>query len=203
MSSAIRNSIIQEVKGAKYFSIIADEVTDASNHAQVTTEPNPDPLRYPQTRPCPSSHLRRFKPEWLKHHPWMHYSKFSDGVYCRACVVFAPYQAGGQNLGKFVLEPFRYWTNTADKATDHAKSEYHRNAMSMMTEFLARYESPSQAVNVLLDSQLRQNVDTNQKVIEALLRIIILCGSLSRSGQASLRRGVVTNEGLPTTSRGR
>ena len=35
----------------------------------LTTEPNPDPLSYPRTRPCPS--LRRFKPDWLKHYPWM------------------------------------------------------------------------------------------------------------------------------------
>ena len=105
----------------------------------------------------------------------MHYSQFSDGVYCRACVVFSPYKAGGHNLGKFVLEPFRYWTKTTDRATEHAKREYHRNTMSIMTEFLARYESPSQAVDVLLNSQLKQIMETNQKVIESLLRITILC----------------------------
>ena len=129
----------------------------------LTTEPNPDPLSYPRTRPCPSSSLRRFKPDWLKHHPWMHYSQFSDGVYCHACVVFSPYQIGGHDLGKFVLEPFRYWTKTTDRATEHAKNRYHRNAMAMMAEFLARYESPSQAVDAVLNSQVRQTMETNQK----------------------------------------
>ena len=76
----------------------------------LTTEPNPDPLSYPRIRPCTSSNLRRFKPDWLKQYPWMHYSQFSDGVYCRACVILSPYQAGGQDLGKIVLEPFQYWT---------------------------------------------------------------------------------------------
>ena len=142
----------------------------------ITTEPNPDPLSYPRKRPCPSSNLRRFKPKWLKHHPWMHYSQFSDGVYCRACVVFSPYQVRGHNLGKFVLEPFRYWTKTANRATEHAKNQYHRSAISMMTEFLTRYESPSQAVDVILSSQVKQTMETNQKVIESLLRIVILCG---------------------------
>ena len=59
------------------------------------------------------------------------------------------------NLANFVLEPFGYWTTTKDKATEHAKSEYHHNAMSIMVEFLARYESPSQAMDVLLNSQLK------------------------------------------------
>ena len=106
----------------------------------------------------------------------MHYSQFSDDVYCRACVLFSSYKAGGHNLGKFVLEPFRYWTKTKNRVTEHAKSEYHRNAMSIMAEFLARYESPSQAVDVLLNSQLKQTMETNQKVIESLLQITILCG---------------------------
>lgn len=72
-------------------------------------------------------------------------------------------------LAIFVLEPFGYWTKTKDKATEQAKSEYHRNATSIMAEFLARYESPSQAVDVLLNSQLKQTMETNQKVIESLL----------------------------------
>lgn len=54
----------------------------------LTTEQNSDPLSYPRTRPCPSSSLYRFKPDWLKQYPWMHYSHFSDGVYCHARVVF-------------------------------------------------------------------------------------------------------------------
>ena len=106
----------------------------------------------------------------------MHYSQFSDGVYCRACVVFCQYRVGGHDLGKFVLEPFRYWTKTTDRATEHAKNGYHRNAMAIMAEFLARYESPSQAVDAVLNSQTRQTMETNEKVIESLLRIVILCG---------------------------
>lgn len=79
-------------------------------------------------------------------------------------------------LGKFVLEPFGYWTKTKDRATEHAKSEYRHNAMSIMAVFLARYKSPSQAVDVLLNSQLKQTIETNQKVIESLLQITTLCG---------------------------
>ena len=46
----------------------------------------------------------------------------------------------------------------------------------MMAEFLARYESPSQAVDVILNTQVRQTMETNQMVIKSLLRIVILCG---------------------------
>ena len=33
---------------------------------------------------------RRFKPEWAQSHSWLHYSPSDDGVYCKACVLFAP-----------------------------------------------------------------------------------------------------------------
>ena len=30
-----------------------------------------------------------------------------DGVFCRACVFFAPKEVGGQSLGVFVTKPFK------------------------------------------------------------------------------------------------
>ena len=63
-----------------------------------------------------------------------------------------------------------------DKATTHASKEYHRNAIMKMEEFLVRYRNPSQGVNTLLDNKAKKIMDTNQKVIESLLKIVILCG---------------------------
>ena len=56
------------------------------------------------------------------------------------------------------------------------KDGYHRNAMAMMAEFLAQYKLPSQGIDAVLNHQVRQIMETNQKVTESLLRIIILCG---------------------------
>ena len=108
----------------------------------------------------------------MKKHP----DSFADGVYCQACVTFSPHQIGGRNLGKFVLEPFRYWTKTSDRATEHAKNMYHRTAMAAMAEFTARYKSPSQSIDTILASQVRQTMETNPRVLESLFRIAILCG---------------------------
>ena len=64
------------------------------------TEPNSDPSVYSRTRPYPSSSFRQFQPSWMKQYPWLHYSQFADGVFCRAC-------ACGMVLGQFVTAPFR------------------------------------------------------------------------------------------------
>ena len=53
---------------------------------------------------------RRFKPEWVKNHSWLHYSASEDGIYCKACVLFAPSEIKRQKLGTLVTKPFSLWT---------------------------------------------------------------------------------------------
>lgn len=48
--------------------------------------------------------------------------------------------------------------------------------MTRMTEFLARYENPNQAISVIMDSELQRVMETNQKVLESLIKIVLLCG---------------------------
>lgn len=64
----------------------------------------------------------------------------------------------------------------SDKANAHAKNDYHQSSMAKMDEFLRRYNNPSQAVNTLLESEAHQIIERNRKVIESLLKIVILCG---------------------------
>lgn len=155
---------------------IKDDLSRDDKYRLLTTEPDPNPLSYPQSCPCPTGRLRRFRPDWLGRYSWMHYSRFSDGAFCRACVVFTQHQVGGQNLGQFVCEPFRNWTKASNRATDHAKRPYHRDAMVAMAEFIARYKNPSLAIDVAMNSRLSQTMEANIKVVESLLKVVILCG---------------------------
>ena len=76
-----------------------------------------------------SSSYRQFQPTWLKNYPWLHYSSFSDGTFCRACAFFAPVAAGGHDL---VTKPFRAWTKMSEKVGIHARKDYHLAALSRM-----------------------------------------------------------------------
>ena len=51
---------------------------------------------------------RRFKPEWVQSHLWLHYSPYKDGVYCKACVFFAPANVKQQKLGLLVNKLFPF-----------------------------------------------------------------------------------------------
>lgn len=55
--------------------------------------------------------------------------------------------------------------------------------MTNMEEFLFRYTNPSQSVDTLLDSEAQWIIESNEKMIESLLKIVLsekqgiaLCG---------------------------
>ena len=53
-------------------------------------EPDDNPVPYPRTRSHHSRSFRQFQPSWTKKYPWLHYSSYVDGAFCRACVFFCP-----------------------------------------------------------------------------------------------------------------
>ena len=56
------------------------------------------------------------------------------------------------------------------------KIVYHFSSMTRMSSFINRYENPSQSISTVLDSELQQVVEINKKVVESLLKIVLLCG---------------------------
>ena len=154
-----------------------NELSQEHKHRVLTTEPDHDTSSYPRTRPPGSDpYCRQFQPSWLKQHPWLHYSRHDDGVYSRACAFFTPKQVGGQDLGQFVTKPFKSWGKIFQKASAHATKNYHLSSMTRMSEFIARYENPSRSISTILDSELQRVMETNQKVVESLFKIALLCG---------------------------
>jgi len=81
---------------------------------------------------------------------------------------------GEQIPGNFVTNPFKLWIKMSQKVNAHAALEYHLTSMAKMSEFLSHYESPSLAVNTIMDSETQKIMEDNKKVIESLLRIIML-----------------------------
>ena len=112
------------------------QLSRENKYCIVTLEPNPDASSYPRTCPCESSAFRQFQRSWLKQYPWLHYSRHVDGAYCRACVLFAPGQARGQDVGQFVTKPYTAWIKMSQRAAIHAK-DYHLISMTKMSELIA------------------------------------------------------------------
>ena len=85
--------------------------------------------------------------------------------------MFVPKKVGGQDLGQFVTKPFKSWGKILQKASVHGTKNYHLSSMVRMTKFLARYENPSQSISVIMDTELQRLMETNQKVLELLIKL--------------------------------
>ena len=137
----------------------------------LTQEPNPDPRAYPRKRLHEGQAKRQFQPSWLKSYPWLHYSDYVDGAFCRACVFFAPDKVGGQPPGSFVTKPFKKWNRMSEKANLHSEQEYHKVSMTKVNEFCSQYKNPSQSISTILNTETQRIMTENIKVIESLFKI--------------------------------
>jgi len=96
-------------------------------------------------------------------------------VHSTELVFFAPLKVGGRNAGSFVTKPFTSWIKMSEKANTHSRQDYHKMSMTRMGEFLVGYKNPSQSVSMILDKKA-QIVSNNQKAVESLWKIVMLCG---------------------------
>ena len=121
---------------------------------------------------------RRFKPEWVQSHSWLHYSLSEDGVYCKACVLFAPANVKQQKLGLLVSKPFSVWTKKSTFFNGHEQLEYHQDSMARMLAFKESCSNPVHNVGAMLNKAHEEQVSRNAQVIKSLLKCVSFCGKL-------------------------
>ena len=84
---------------ASYCGAPANRLTATLTREQLyqilTHEPNLNSSVCPCTQVSPSNIFRQFQPTWLKKHPWLHYSSFTDGAFCHVCAAFLTDNLGG------------------------------------------------------------------------------------------------------------
>ena len=119
---------------------------------------------------------RRFKPEWAQNHSWLHYSPSEDGVYCKACVLFAPADIKRQKLGLLVNKPFFCWTKQSSFFNSHEQLAYHQDSMSRMAAFKESCSNPLRNVATMLNKAHEEQVSRNAQVIKSLLKCVSFCG---------------------------
>ena len=73
--------------------------------------------------------------------------------------MFAPDQVGGQDVGQFV---YTAWIKMSQKATNHAKKDYHLISMIKMSEFIARYENPALSISTIINISTQKIMESNQ-----------------------------------------
>lgn len=98
---------------------------------------------------------RRFKPEWAKSRSWLHYSPSEDGVYCKACVLFAPADVKRQKLELLGNKPFSVWNKQSSVFKDHEQLSYHQDSMTRMAAFKESCSNPVRNVATMLNKHMK------------------------------------------------
>ena len=119
---------------------------------------------------------RQFKVEWVRNHPWLHYSSSEDGVYCKACALFAPSDIRQQKLGVLVTKPFSVWTKQSSTFRSHEELQYHQDSMTRMVAFKDSCSDPTRNVACLLNKAHEDQVARNVKVMKSLPKCVCFCG---------------------------
>ena len=109
---------------------------------------------------------------------------------------------GGHTPGQFVTKSFNSWVKMSERSKAHMQLEYHQTSVIRMSEFVSRYEHPTTAVNVVMDTAAKQLMERNKMVIESLLKITILCGKQGLPLRGHRDDGVDFGQGSVSSNQG-
>ena len=81
-----------------------------------------------------------------------------------------------QKLGQLVLEPYVNWKNALKDFSKHQSNSYHREAVIWGENFLATLSRQKTSVMEVLNTQKREEIETNRKRIRLIAETILIYG---------------------------
>ncbi|CAH1106969.1 unnamed protein product [Psylliodes chrysocephalus] len=137
--------------------------------------------KYPISIINSSGHQKslKFQATWIDRWPWLAYSKISDGVFCKICLLFSREWAGKgshQTLGIFVNVPFKKWKKATEKFENHAKTNYHKECVILADNYMKVTSGQVFDVVSQLNSKLQQEREENRSILKPIIKAVLFCG---------------------------
>ncbi|PSN33909.1 hypothetical protein C0J52_20398 [Blattella germanica] len=194
------------------FYAIQEKISDEYFKVQILKTPWNPPRDY--KFPISTKRNLRFQLKWMERFPWLSYSEYKSGAYCRVCVVMGRSldegKGGHQRIGQLVTEPFCKWKNALEIFEAHAKSGYHKRNSELADNFLKVMSSQASSVIQQLSSERKRQQEENRK---KLIPIILFAQLQRRDIDAAtssidsfekqmhkVRNGEISNESIPDPS---
>ena len=144
--------------------------------SDIAASPNQSPvqpiLRYPAT--IIGGKRRSFNSLWYKKYHWLEYSGENNAVYCFPCRFFG----SCNGLGTFTQVGFCDWKHATGKSgmlAKHDNSFAHTQAISAWINYKTNSKRGS-LIEDRVDSQRRQQIQSNRHYLKTLAEILLLCG---------------------------
>uniref|UniRef100_A0A8C5RFU2 52 kDa repressor of the inhibitor of the protein kinase-like n=1 Tax=Laticauda laticaudata TaxID=8630 RepID=A0A8C5RFU2_LATLA len=124
-----------------------------------------------------STGMRSFRHIWLiKYSPWLCYSSYLKGPFCKYCIVFPQPDLCGRQ-GGFIMVPFVRYNDFHVCAKKHMSSAWHKSAEVDATNFLTSMNVFETNFACQLDSSINRIVNENRKKLQSILSTIVFCGT--------------------------
>lgn len=128
-----------------------------------------------------SGQSRSFQLHYLQKWPWLAYSEFQGGAFCKTCVTFARTESSGQgrqwSFGALVIKPLTKYKNATRIFETHEAMLYHKNAEIDATKFIEWYENKELPdIRSLVDQGRQQQVLRNRSRLIPIVKTVFLCG---------------------------
>ncbi|XP_070789602.1 52 kDa repressor of the inhibitor of the protein kinase-like [Pituophis catenifer annectens] len=124
-----------------------------------------------------STGIRSFRHIWLiRYSPWLCYSSYLKGPFCKYCIVFPQPDLCGRQ-GGFIMVPFVRYNDFHVCAKKHMSSAWHKSAEIDATNFLTSRNVFETNFACQLDSSINRIVNENRKKLHSILSTIIFCGT--------------------------
>lgn len=124
-----------------------------------------------------STGIRSFRHIWLiRYSPWLCYSSYLKGPFCKYCIVFPQPDLCGRQ-GGFIMVPFVRYNDFHVCAKKHMSSAWHKSAEIDATNFLSSRNVFETNFACQLDSSINRIVNENRKKLYSILSTIVFCGT--------------------------
>ena len=84
-----------------------------------------------------------------------------DSVFCLSCVLFATSSTSLFNK----LPGFSKWHKTGEKTEEHNNTSTHKESMSKLEDFKARFSNPDLTIPFSFDNERQQRIENNTEIL--------------------------------------
>ena len=108
-----------------------------------------------------------------KRYSFLVYSRSMDSVFCLSCILF------GTSLSTFLfnkLPGFSKWRKRGEKTEEHSNISTHKESMSKLEGFKARFNNLDLTVYFSFDNERQQRIGNNTGILRWVIEIAITCG---------------------------
>jgi len=115
---------------------------------------------------------RSFRFEWLENYtPWLAYSEVANGALCKFCVIFKQKVHRGLQ-GGFIIKGFSKYNHFHEKARNHAKSEWHKQAIAEAISLIVIKEKKKLSIVNAISQSRADIIAKNREKLGSIVQTI-------------------------------